>query len=57
MTDVTVFKFIDELAGVEVPDLHRFIVTCTDESASDRVERESTDKLVVTGESSNAFPA
>ena len=56
MTDVAIFKLGYKLAGVEVPDLDRFVVTCTDESPSDWVEREGTDELVVTGESLNTFP-
>lgn len=56
MTDVTVFKLGDELAGIEIPNLDGFVVACTDQSASDRVERESTNELVVTGESLNALP-
>jgi hypothetical protein len=56
MTDVIVFKLGDELAGVEVPDFDGLVVTCADESASDWVEREGTNELVMTGESSNAFP-
>ena len=30
MADVTVFKLCDELAGVEIPDLDGFVVTCAD---------------------------
>lgn len=57
MANVTVFELRDELAGVEVPDLDRFVITCADESPSDRVERKSANELVVTGKSSNAFSA
>lgn len=56
MTDVTVFELGDELACVEVPDLNGFIVTCTDKSVGDRIEGESTNKLVVASESLDAFP-
>lgn len=56
MTDMTIFKLGYELAGIEVPDLDRFVVTCTDEPASSWVERESTNELVVTGEGLNTFP-
>jgi len=56
MADVTVLEFGDEPACVEVPDLHGLVVTCADEPTSDWVERESTNKLVVTSECSNAFP-
>lgn len=44
MTNVTVFKLGDDLAGVEVPDLDGLVVTCADESADDRVEREGTNE-------------
>lgn len=57
MAYVTVFKLGYELAGIEVPDLDRFVVTCADESPSDWVERESANELVVAGESLNTFPA
>lgn len=55
MADMTVLKLGNEPAGVEVPDFDGFVVTCTNESASDWVERESTDELVVTGESLNTL--
>jgi hypothetical protein len=57
MTDVIVLNLSDELASVEVPDLDGLVVACADESATNWVERESTNEQVVTGESSNAFPA
>ena len=44
MTDVTVFKLGNEPACVEVPDLDGLVVTCTDESANDWVEREGTNE-------------
>lgn len=56
MTDVTVLELSNELAGVEVPNFDRFVVTCADESASDRIERESPNKLFMTGQSSEALP-
>ena len=55
MTGMTIFKLGYELAGVKVPDLDRFVVTRADESATVWVERESANKLVVTGESLNTF--
>ena len=56
MADVTVFKLGNKLAGVEIPDLDGLVVTCANESATDWIERESTNEEVVTGECSNAFP-
>jgi len=56
MADVTVFKLGNELAGVKVPDFDGLVVTCADESATDWIERESTNEQVVAGESPNAFP-
>ena len=56
MAGVTVLEFGDEPARVQVPDLHGLVVTCADEPTSGWIERESTNELVVTGESSNAFP-
>jgi len=55
MADVAVLEFGDEHARVEVPDLDRPIVTCADESTSSWIEKESTNKHIVTGESPNAF--
>lgn len=55
MTDVAVLEFGNELARVKVPDLDRPVVTCADESTSSWVEKESTNKHIVTRESSNAF--
>jgi len=55
MTDMAVLEFGDELARVKVPDLDRPIITCADESTSSWVQKESTNKHVVTSESSNAF--
>ena len=44
MTNVTVFKLGNELAGVEVPDLDGLVITCAHEPANDWVERESTNE-------------
>ena len=44
MADVAVLEFGGEPARVEVPDLHGSVITCADESTSDRVERKSTNE-------------
>lgn len=44
MTDVIVLNLCDELAGVEIPDFDGLVVACADESATDWVERESTNE-------------
>ena len=44
MTDVTIFKLGNELAGVKIPDLDGLVVACANESATDWIERESTNE-------------
>jgi hypothetical protein len=44
VTDVTVFELGDELAGIEVPNLDRLVVTCADESTTDWVKREGANE-------------
>lgn len=55
MADVAILEFGDERARVEVPNLDRPVVTCADESTSSRVEKESTNKHIVTSEGSDTF--
>lgn len=44
MADMTVFKLGNEPAGVKIPDLDGLVVTCANESATNWVERESTNE-------------